>query len=265
MDDVQENETVNEAVENEVDLGEEISNEDAQAICDGVDREYYSPDELENAGERISQVVNAAELAGKEITYGFDPENPEIEDGYGLAIIPQSKRVGGETQVFGFVVAAVPDPSRILSHENGSEYVRKLVIDSMLAKVANSSRERADGTKGTIPKTIVEFMERRSTGSGLKTYNELQKDFVKALRSRGLKQINASILRNCLQSQAYATEIYEQVNAEQWGKVLDTMIAKAQEKKLDPAILLQWKETREQVELHFSQDIDLDDLDDLLS
>jgi len=230
-----------------------------------VERIYYGPDELENASVAINEIM--ANVDGKNVTFNFKPDDASsIPDGFGLAIVPNTRRVEGQGVVtYGVTVAAMPDPSTVLANENGEDFVRKLVTENLLSKVANSSRQRPDGTSGTLPVSLADFMEaRRGRGEGLKTYTAIASHFVKALRKKGLKLINAQILRNCLQSAMFATEQFEKIEQSQWELVLNLMIAKANEQKLDPAILNDWKDKRDAFEIESNEDVDFGDLADLI-
>ena len=251
------------------DQNETITTNDVEEVVQfdmqSIDRQYFAPNEQENAGLEINRII---EGAGREnVVFNFDPEDAEtINDGFGLCIVPNTRREQGKgTVTYGVTVAAIPDPTTVLAHEKGEEFLRTLCIDTLVAKIANSARVRPDGSSGTLPVTITDFMERRSSkGEGLKTYTELSSHFVKALRKKGLKLINAQLLRSCLQSATFAEEQFEKITQEQWVQVLDLMIAKADEEKLDPAILNDWKDKRDSFDIETVDEVDFNDLGDLV-
>jgi hypothetical protein len=245
----------------------EVETVETETVFDmqSIDRKYFPPNDMENAGLEINRIV---EGAGEDnVVFNFDPNDAEtISDGFGLCIVPNTRREAGKgTVTYGVTVAAIPDPTTVLAHEKGEEFLRSLCIDSLVAKIANSARVRPDGSSGTLPTTITDFMERRSSkGEGLKTYTELSSHFVKALRKKGLKLINAQLLRSCLQSATFAEEQFEKITQEQWVQVLDLMIAKAGDDNLDPAILNDWKDKRDQFEIETVDEVDFNDLGDLV-
>ncbi len=224
-----------------------------------VERSYFSPEELQSASESVETIMENVD----EKLVQFNFANPEeITDGFGLAIIPNTKRVEGVGTVTQSVtIAMMPDPSTILANEKGESFVRDLIISSMFAKVANSARVRPDGTSGTLPVSVADFMEnRRGKGEGLKVYTEIASHFVKGLRAKGLKLINAPILRNCLQSAQFAEEQFEKIEQVQWVFILDLMIAKAQQLKLDPALFIDWKDKRDAFAIDTVDEVDFSDL-----
>jgi hypothetical protein len=60
-----------------------------------------------------------------------------------------------------------------------------------------------------------------------------------------------------LQSSAFASSQFEKISQENWVTLLDAMVALANKKGLDPAVLVNWKETRDETVV----DMDEDELD----
>ncbi len=225
-----------------------------------VEKCYFGPDELATAGEYLNQVAANYD----KISRNFDPEK-DFPAGYGLSIVPISKRTNEGNVTIGVAVAAIPDPTTVAEHEKGGDFIRQAVLDSFMAKVANSVRPRADGsTAGTMPFSVEDFIERRGGGASLKAYTEIAPTFVKALRQKGLKFITASMLRQVLQSKAFAEAQFEKIAQNVWEKILDSMVQHASKKGLDPAVLVNWRETRDQVEVPEMDELDLEDLGDLV-
>lgn len=230
---------------------------------ESVEKRYFAPDQLQEAQDYLGKVTGVC--PDGTIKRNFDPEET-FPDGYGLAVVPISKRVEGQGNVpIGVAVAAIPDPASVAQHDKGGEFIRSAITDVFMSKVANACRPRPDGTTATtIPFSIEDFIESRRGRESLKAFTEVASAFVKALRKKGIKFMTPGLLRQTLQSKAFAVTQFEKINQDAWQKVLDAMIVKAKAAGLDPAILVNWKETRDSVEVIEIEDLDLDDLDSLV-
>lgn len=230
---------------------------------DDITKRYFAPDQLQEAQGYLTKI--SAVCADGTIKRNFEPEK-DFPDGYGLAVVPISKRVEGKGNVFlGVAIAAIPDPASVAEHEKGGEFIRSAITDVFMSKVANACRPRPDGTVATtIPFTIEDFIESRRGRENLKAFSEIAPIFVKALRKKGIKYMTPGLLRQTLQSTAFAETQFEKIAQAAWQKVLDAMIVKAKAGGFDPAILQNWKDTRDSVEVEEIDDLDLDDLDSLI-
>ena len=242
---------------------ENQASESDKFTMENVEKRYFAPDQLEDAQTYLGKVTNVC--PDGTIKRNFNPEET-FPDGYGLAVVPISKRVEGKGNVsIGVVVAAIPDPASVANHEKGGEFIRSAITDVFMSKVANSCRPRPDGTTATtIPFSIEDFIESRRGRESLKAFTEVASAFVKALRKKGIKYMTPGLLRQTLQSKAFAATQFEKINQNAWQKVLDAMIVKAKAAGHDPAILVNWKDTRDSVEVVEIEDLDLDDLDSLV-
>ncbi len=243
----------------------EPSTEEAKPFTiDDVDRRFFSPEDLTDAQKAVDQVQE--HVPAKMVQWNFNPEKDEVPSGYGLAIVPISQRkLGGEgNETIGVVIAAVPDPSLIAGHEKGPEFIREVITDFFLAKVANAARPKASGTS-TLPFSIIDYIERRRGRESLKVFTELAPIYVKALREKGLKMLTQALLRQILQSKVFAEQFNRKLEAKGfWSGVLDKMVEKAKVKGLDPAVLVNWHDTRELAEAIDIDDLDVDELDELV-
>ncbi len=243
---------------------EDAPADDAFTLGD-VTKRYFSPDQLTEAQAVLSQIVEVAEEG--EIKRNFKPEEP-FPEGYGLAVIPLSRRgnvPGAGNITIGVAIAAIPDPEMVGSHDKGAEFIRAVITDTFISKVANACRPRADGTTApTIPFDIMDFLESRRGRESLKAFSEIAPRFVKALRQKGIRYMTAQLLRQTLQSKQFAETQFEKIPQEAWQKVLDGMIVKAREAQLDPAVLVNWKDTRDATEVADIGEIDLEEFDNLV-
>ncbi len=245
--------------------GTDGTESDAFKLGDVVKR-YFSPDQLQDEAQAaVSKIVAIAKTG--EIKRNFNPEEP-FPDGYGLAVIPLSKRgdtPGGGNITIGVAIAAIPDPELVGSHDKGGDFIRAIITDTFISKVANACRPRADGTTApTIPFEIMDFLESRRGRESLKAFSEIAPRFVKALRKKGISYMTAQLLRQTLQSRQFAESQFEKIPQEAWQKVLDGMIVKAREAGLDPAVLINWQETRDATEVADIGEIDLEEFDNLV-
>ena len=236
-----------------------------QFTLDSVERKFYGPAQMELAQAKVNEVKT--HIPKEYVRWNFDPATTQVPAGYGIAIVPTSKRhESGKGNVrTGVVIAAMPSAETVAQHEKGAEFISETVTDYFMAKCANAVRPRDDGTTGTLPFEITAFIERKRGAASLKTFTEMAKAFVDALKKSGFTGMSQLLLKQLLQSKAFA----EQYSAKHenngfWDKVLERMIAGAKEKGLDPAILVNWAETREQIEFSVAEDTDIAALDAML-
>jgi len=239
--------------------------DESKFTLEDVTKRYFAPDQLADANEVLAKIVAIATVG--QIKRNFEPDAP-FPDGYGLAIVPLSKRhPDGKTGnvTIGVAVAAIPDPETVGQHEKGSEFIRSAITDVFMAKVANACRPRADGTTApSIPYEITDFLESRRGRETLKAFSEIAPLFVKALRKKGITFMTAQILRQTLQSKQFAEVQFEKIPQDAWQKVLDGMIVKSKAEGHDPQILINWKDTRDSTEVADIGELTAEDFDDLV-
>lgn len=230
-----------------------------------VKKRYFSPDQLQEAQDYLVKITEVAKEG--QIKRNFKPEDT-FPDGYGLAVVPISKRqseTGKGNVTIGIAVAAIPDPAIVGAHDKGSNFIRQVITDNFMSKVANACRPRPDGSvAASMPLEIEDFIESQRGGGLLKAFSEIAPLFVKALRKKGIKYMTSQLLRQTLQSRAFAETQFEKIGQEQWEKVLDGMVVKATKEGHDPAILQDWKATRDSTEVTEVEDIDLSEFDELV-
>ena len=91
-------------------------------------------------------------------------------------------------------------------------------------------------------------------------YRKLATAYVKVLKKKGLTYITESILRQILQSAAFAEQQFPTIDQSKWEQILDSMVARAEADDLAPGMLNEWRKSRDSAEL-VDSDIDLSDID----
>lgn len=228
--------------ESQVETSETENNEAEETAftLDGVKRQYFEPSDLQDAQELVDQIV----ALDCRIHRNFDPAE-EFPEGFGLGVIPISTREGSKNVVKSVAICAVPSTETVVSHEDGQDFIRGVLADAFMTKAASAFRPRPDGSvAASVPKSVQDFITSLRGKEGLKTFTEIAPPFVKALKQKGIKFMTPLLLRQTLQSAAFAAEQFAKINQEVWVKFLDRMIETAETKKLDPQILKHWKETR---------------------
>lgn len=241
---------------NEVPTESEPEAEVEKFTLDSIDRRYYGPESVADASEYVSNCVEVCEAAGVPVFWNFNPEPDEetgevepLPDGYGIAVAPIQQRSGqGSMNVIGLVVATAPSYDAVALDEKGNIFIQDLVQDVIVGKLIAAARPKPNETLGqtpfTLPVSIADFIESRR-GESLKSYTEIAPAFVGALKKMGMKYINATMLRQCLQSTEFAAQQFPKIDQTSWLVAIDNMRGQAVAKKLDPAIYDHWKESRD--------------------
>ena len=243
--------------------------EAAPTTLESLDKEYFAPSDLQAGADRANEVLAICNALNVAPIRNFDPDKP-FEEGYGIAILPISKREEGVTKTTGVCIAAIPDPATIAESEGGEEYIRNVILNAVIAKLQNSVRPRTNGSvASSVPFTVTDFITSSRGGESMASFSKLAPVFVKALKKKGINYMTVVLLRQVLQSASFATEQFPKFPQEAWENLLDTMILKCATYQedgktiaLDTAILQSWKETRNSVEIE--QDIDLSDFANLV-
>lgn len=229
--------------------------------ADDIKKAYFASDKLADAQTAINSANEIAEALDLEVVYNFDVEK-EFPEGYGIALIPIAKRVNNANVTLGVAIAAVPDVATVAAHDNGQAFITDAVIGNMIAKLANAVRPRGnDGdTAASIPFSVEDFITSNRAEGVLVAYRKFASAYVKVLKKKGLKFITETILRQVLQSAAFAEQQFPKVPQEKWVQILDSMMARATAEGVAVGMLADWKASRDSAELK-DDDIDLSDLD----
>lgn len=221
---------------------ENAETSETEFTLENIKKAYFPPSELEAAEAYLNQCSDVTDLE-----MNFKPENG-ITEGYGLAIFPISKRGEGDegNVVIGACAAEVPDFDMLVNHEKGAEFIRETVMDKLIAKVANAVRPRADGSKaGSIPHSITDFLESQRGRENIKAFTATAPTMVKVLRKRGIGFMHTGLLRQVLQSRQFAENQFPNIKQDTWLHVGQHMISLAKKDGIDPAVIQNWLDNRE--------------------
>jgi hypothetical protein len=234
---------------------------------ESIKKAYFPSTKMDAAQIAVGVVSAIAEEHELNMVFNFDVEG-EFPAGYGLAIGPISKRENNENNVVGVSIAAIPDLATVEKEIGGSQFIHDAAIGSMIAKLANAVRPRGETgeTASSIPFSVEDFITTNRPEGVLLAFNALAPAYVKVLKKKGLKHLTNSILRQVLQSAAFAEQQFPAVAQEKWLGILNSMVSNAEKDGLAVGLLAEWVKTRDSATLE-DKDIDLSDLnfDDMVS
>ena len=250
-----------EVVEASAEAAEVLETEKPVSKVDDIKKEYFPSGKLADAQLAIEKVNKIADEHGLGMVFNFDTD-AEFPAGYGIAIVPVTKNSGGKNVTVSVAVAAIPDMETIQAEEGGQQFINKSVIASMIAKLSNAVRPRGETgeTAASIPYSVADFITSNRPEGVLLAYRKLATAYVKVLRKKGLTYITDSILRQILQSAAFAEQQFPTIEQSKWEQILDSMVARAEADDLAPGMLNEWRKSRDSAEL-VDSDIDLSDID----
>ena len=233
----------------------------AATKLDDVNKEYFPSGKLEEAQEAIGKVQAIVDEHDLGMVFNFDTE-ADFPAGYGLAIAPITKNIDGKNTIKAVAIAAIPDLETVQAAEGGQQFVAKCVVGSMIAKLQNAVRPRGETgeTAASIPYSVADFITSNRPEGVLLAYRKLASAYVKVLKKKGLTYITESILRQILQSSAFAEQQFPTIDQAKWEQILDSMIARAVDDELAPGMLTEWRKTRDSAEL-VDASVDLSDID----
>ena len=240
---------------------------DEEALEARIVKRWFPADKLEAAQETISEYVGIAEQLGLPVKLNFDPDD-EFPDGYGVMVGRVNKRTGnGDTVIAAIAIAALPEMSTVESVDGGAEFIREKITDTFWAKFQSAVRPKSNGqTAASVPLSVHDFITSARPEGEYTGYNEVAQGFVKVLKAKGLKYLTKSLLRQCLESSAFAQQQYPAVPQQTWVAIIERMIAAAEKAGKPVGAMSQWLETRDSVEIDTGA-LDLEglDFDSLLS
>ncbi len=264
--------------ETEVESSEEVVTEESESVTteaaadteaievkptkvDDVKKIYFPSGKLAEAQTEIEKVNLIADEHDLGMTFNFDTE-AEFPAGYGIAIVPVTKNIDKKNVTVSVAIAAIPDLETVSNEEGGQQFINKAVISSMIAKLANAVRPRGEAgeTAASIPFSVADFITSNRPEGVLLAYRKLASAYVKVLKNKGLLYITESILRQILQSAAFAEQQFPTIDQSKWEQILTSMIARAEADDLAPGLLVEWKQSRDSAEL-VDANIDLSDID----
>lgn len=233
-----------------------------QATLQDIEAKYFAPDAVESALEYINEVIAIADAENIEPVFNFDPE-VELEDGYGLSIVPITKRVPEKgNQTIGVAIAALPDFDTLYDSDSGRAWLIRQTQDNLMKQIRSAAKPKDEGALVSIPFKIEEFITTTRT-SGLLAFNTVASLFVSALKKKGLKFMTKVLLRQVLASAAFAEQQFPRITQENWELVLNSMVGHVQKENIDAGVLKHWIATRNETEIDTTE-LDLSDIDSMV-
>jgi len=231
-------------------------------------RVYFPPDQREGALAAIEKARTIAAGLKLPIAFNWNAEGGEtLPDGYGYAIVPIPQRREGQGNVIvGLHIAGIPSPETILADsEAGQKWAGDALVKALLNKYSNAVRIR-DGQTGTptAPLSVADFITNQTRDGGLSFFREIAPSYVKALKAKGLKLMNAPLLKQVLASSQFADQTFPKIPTAIWEGILSRMKDTATKENKEPGIVEVWQETRDKATFA-TADFGLEDLDDLFA
>lgn len=227
-----------------------------------VEKKYFSSDNIEQGGAYVNEVVELAQNSNIEPVLNFNPQE-ELPDGYGLAVIPLTKRVPERGNVVnGICIAAIPELATIQAADNGQDWINKVITDNLIKNVTLAAKPKEEGALTSLPLSVADFIT-TARASGLAAFNEFASQYVSVLKKKGLKFMSKVLLRQTLSSAEFAKQTFPRIPQENWELVIKSMLEHAAKAGIDSGVLKLWLDTRSQAKVDMAE-IDLGDLDKML-
>jgi len=234
----------------------------SETTMQDIEKKFFPASQLEAGIGYINEVMEICSNEQVEPVFNFDIE-ADFPEGYGLSIVPLQKRVPERGNItYGIVVAAIPSVELLSTEDAGVNWINKIITDALLRQVATAAKPKDEGAVTSLPFKIDDFITTSRT-SGLAAFNAVATDYVKALKSKGLKFMSKVLLRQVLASSQFAEQQFPRLSQDNWNLVLDSMQQHVKAKGMEVGILAHWKSTRDEIEIDVAE-IDLTDLDDLV-
>lgn len=245
---------------NETETATEAAAVEAPSL-ETIEKANFTSSQLDAAQAAVGKATEIAAANNCPVTYNFDIE-ADFPAGYGIAIDHIAKRGANGNEILGILVAAIPDYETVANFEGGMDFIKEKALDAMLAKLKNAVRPRGEDNtvSASVPFSVTDFITSNRPEGVLVAFRALAPAYVKMLKKKGLTLMTEAILRQTLQSAAFAEQNFPKITQDKWSTILDSMIEKATSEGKAVGILEEWKATRDSAELP-SADVDLSDLD----
>ncbi len=228
-------------------------------------RLYFAPSDKERAQVAIESARKIAAENNIPVAFNWAAESGEkLPDSHGIAIVPIPQRREGQGNVIiGLHIAGIPSPEAIIQDEIGGKWAVESLVKVLINKYSNAVRPREGQSAVTAPFSLEDFITSATRESGLAFFREIQGVWVSALKKKGLKLMNAALLKQTLASAAFAEQTFPKIKQSVWEGLLGKMIASADATGKDAGMISTWLATRASVEFETSE-FELDDLDSLI-
>ena len=249
-------------------MNDETPTATAAPKLEDLKRDYFAPGREEQAAIAIEKARAICAAHNLPVAFNWKAEDGEtLPDGYGVSVLPITQRREGSGNVaVGLYIAGIPSVALIQSTDGGQLWVNDVCESALLNKFANTVRPR-DGqeTPLSVPYSVADFITRADRDQGLAFYRSIQADYVGALNKLFKRKImNGTLLRQVLQSAAFANQQFAKLPQATWEKMLQKMISQAEMAGENAGIIQNWLDTRAEAQIEIADDWDMDDLNTML-
>lgn len=213
-----------------------------------IERRYFPHAKLAEASAYIEAIHAEYPAVANQTIYNFDPENPEFSETTGLLVIPQTERIKGSSSddnktIFSkLYVCSVPEFSTIIAE--APSFVENILTRVFADRVLSSQRLNKLGeVTASLPVTVKDYTERRSTAIDMTTFNILATPLLKVLAKKNIN-LQKPVLKQCLSNAAMAATISPKTDQSIWEDLLKRMVTVAESNNYDAAVFTHWLETR---------------------
>lgn len=210
-------------------------------------RKYFKPADLASGVAHLEHVMGSVD--GTPLHFNFDPENFTAKPGFGLLIIPQTKKMGKgiERKLESIIAAFVPDIQTVVANPKGADLIGRIWEEAASRRLKGMlSAAVEEGSKVVFPEDEEGFFERASRGEGLEAFNhkEIAAKYVSGFKKQGLETMDKNMLRAILMSESYAKQQFPRITQSQWIAVARKMQSDATKLGLNATIYDTWLENR---------------------
>lgn len=201
---------------------------------------------------------------------GLSAGEPEFPENHSVIVYPIKERIepapaeGPKSEIVRIVVQAVPSLELAQADgQRGNGYIEDAFYGAIAVKLANAARALIkEGESGSsLPVSTADYFE-VTRDSGLATFDALAKGVLDALakQHKVFKMLNKNNFRKCLSSKPFAMATFQMIEQNGiFAVVLNKMIELANKDGLDPQILVDWRDNRENAQALDSASMDVTD------
>lgn len=222
------------------------------AQLEAINQRVLSDDEVEKVVGSIME--NCAETdIPLHFTFDADADFPETHQMCVIPVKEQHKKgtkdANGNPLVGRYlvrmIVGAIPRYNAVVALENGQTFIQNVLEEQFCNTLKKAVVLSVEDNRAT-PFEVADFLE-TGRGTGVwKTFSEVGPIYVGALKKldKGLKVLTLPLLRQVLSVRSVAEHMFPATDQAVWEEILRRMIETAKEMKLDPSVIVNMLNTR---------------------